>query len=247
MAAFKKLEMFDGFGDVERFIDRFDFAVNVDELPAAKEASYLAMHLSGAAFDVWKNMGESDKKDSSEIKKVLRNTYGVRRSAAWRAMTAYRVSAGQQLDSACEDLHKWAKIVIAGKDPASALAAVAFVEALPTHIAQKVRVLCGQSATKEEVVAAAKEVWDDGMCEVTALASRSAQRSARPRVESHELTSSNRWHRSFETPGEETRRCYGCGTIGHLRKSCTAECTHCGEKRHTRRYCQKTGNESGEL
>ena len=32
MAAFKKLESFDGTGDVERFIDRFEFAVTVDEL-----------------------------------------------------------------------------------------------------------------------------------------------------------------------------------------------------------------------
>ena len=135
MEAFKKLESFDGTGDVERFINRFEFAVTVDELEDKKVASYLAMHLSGPAFDVWKGMEASAKKDAAEIKEVLRNTYGIRRSAAWRAMTTYRIAAGQQLDSSCEELHKLAKIVTSGSDPTSTLTAVAFAEALPGQIA----------------------------------------------------------------------------------------------------------------
>ena len=82
MTAFKKLESFDGTEDVERFVDRFEFAVNVDELPDNKQASYLAMHLTGKAFDVWKGMTKSDQKDVGKVKEVLRKTYGIRRSAA---------------------------------------------------------------------------------------------------------------------------------------------------------------------
>ena len=154
MSAFKKLEAFDGTGDVERFIDRFEFAATVDDIEDDKAASYLAMHLHGAAFDMWKGLPDGDKHNAFVIKEALRTTYGVRKSAAWRAMTTYRIGAGQQLDAACKQLHKWAKIVTSGTDPASALATVAFVEALPTHIAQKVRVLCGQSATRLQVVTA---------------------------------------------------------------------------------------------
>ena len=52
MSAFKKLEVFDGTGDVERFIDKFEFAVTIDDLDDEKEASRLAMHVDGPAFDV---------------------------------------------------------------------------------------------------------------------------------------------------------------------------------------------------
>ena len=139
MSALKKLEMFNGTGDVERFIDRFEFAAEMDDVENEKVASYLVMHLSGMAYDVWKGMKNSDKRDEDEIEKVLCATYGIRKPVAWRAMTTYCIHVGQQHDSASEELYKWAKIVTAGENPASTLAAVAFVEALPVHIAQKVR------------------------------------------------------------------------------------------------------------
>ena len=176
IAAFKKLEVFDGSGDVERFIDRYEFAVTVDELETKKQASRLAVHLEGPAYDTWKGMEASDRTDVEKIKKVLRDTYGVRRSAAWKAMTTYRIGTGEQLDSACEQLHKWAKIVTQGTNPASSLAALAFVEALPSHIGQKVRVLCGQEATKEAAVAAAEDIWDDPQIEMVAAANRQINR-----------------------------------------------------------------------
>lgn len=244
MAAIKKLESFNGMEDVERFIDRFEFAVDVDEVASAKQASVLVMHLNGAAYDVWKGIPETDKKNVAKIKEVLRNTYGVRRSAAWRAMTAYRINAGQQLDSACEELHKWAKIVTAGKNPAATLTAVAFVEALPGHIAQRVRVLCGQSATKEEVVAAAKDVWDDAEFEVTAAVQNRPM--GRGFMNTQRRTSQRNVSPSSRTSGKETRRCFGCGMVGHLRRACTAVCARCGGKQHVEGFCQKLGNEIGE-
>ena len=238
MSALKKLEVFDGTEDVERFIDRFEFAATIDGIDHEKVASCLAMHLGGSAFDVWKGMENGDKNNVARIKELLRATYSVRKSAAWRALTAYRIGVGQKLDSACEELHKWAKIVIAGENPASSLAAVAFVGALPPQIAQKVRVLCGQSATREQVVAAAKDVWDDAASEVVASADWPAQRGRQTVLDAR--TSPRR------ESGKEARRCYGCGVRGHLRASCTAVCATCGGERHTERFCRKTGNELGE-
>ena len=242
MAAFKKLEMFDGTGDVERFIDRFEFAVAVDGLSKEKIPSYLAMHLSGPAFDVFKGMKDGTKEDAEEIKKVLRNTYGIRRSAAWRTLTTFRINTGQQLDSACEELHKLSKIVTFGKDPASTLAAVAFVEALPGPVAQRVRVLCGQFATKEQVVEAAKDIWEASDNEVTA-AVNSSQRRGQARSA---FNGEARRGPSSGASKAEMRRCYGCGLVGHLRRNCNAVCTKCGRSRHSERFCHSAGNESGE-
>ena len=238
MAAFKKLDSFDGTGDVERFIDRFEFAVTVDELDDKKVASYLAMHLSGPAFDVWKGMEDSTKKDAAKIKEVLRNTYGIRRSTAWRSMMTYRIRPVQQLDSACEELHKLAKIVTSGRDPASSLTPVAFVETLPGHVAQRVRVLCGQLATKEKVLEATKDIWDTSDSDVTA-AVNSVQRRG--------LSNSGKQRGPKTGASEgENRRCYGCGVVGHLRRNCASVCAKCGGTRHSERFCKRAGNELGE-
>ena len=65
--AMKKLETFDGTTDVERFLDRFDFAATVDKVTAAKQASQLVLHLTGSAFNVWKGLSEEDRKNCTQI------------------------------------------------------------------------------------------------------------------------------------------------------------------------------------
>ncbi len=153
---------------------------------------------------------------------------------AWRKLTSYKIEQGQSLDSSCEDLHKWSKVVTAaGADPAAALATVAFVEALPAHVAQKVRVLCGQQATKQQVIRAAKDVWDDAEIEVTAVApARSVQK-----------------HRPFQVSPATDRKCFGCDAVGHVVRHCPAVCSQCGRKRHTANKCKRdkaSGNYLGE-
>ena len=244
MAALKKLEMFDGTEDVDRFIDRFEFAVTVDEIETNKQASQLALHLGGSAFDVWKGMTTDDKKDVGRIKEALRTTYGLTRYAAWRKLTTYSINGGQ-LDSACEDLHKWTRIIAAaGPDPVSAIATTAFVEALPTPIAQKVRVLCGQGASRQQVVAAAKDVWEDNSelsdcTKVTATACRrQCQKSA---------VSVKRVERTNPTQQRSSPRCFGCRQKGHVVNECPTVCFKCGEKGHIARQCSRiSGNEDGE-
>ena len=57
MSAIKKLEKFSGVGCVERWIDKFEFALVVDEVTdATKCARLLAMNLESVAYDSWKGM-----------------------------------------------------------------------------------------------------------------------------------------------------------------------------------------------
>ena len=219
--------------------------MTVDELEEKKVASYLAMHLRGPAFDVWKGMKPGAKKDAAKIKETLRKTYGIRRSSAWRSMMTYRISAGQQLDSACEELYKLAQIVTSGtgSDPASTLTAVAFVEALPGHVAQRVRVLCGQTATKERVLEAAKDIWHVSDTDVTAAAVNPLQQ---PGLSTGASISKTRRGPTAGTAGSENRRCYGCGMVGHLRRNCRSVCAKCGGTRHSEHFCKSAGNELGE-
>ena len=128
----------------------------------------------------------------------------------WRKLTSYKIEQGLSLDSSCEDLHKWSRIVAAAaSNPAAALATVAFVEALPAHVAQKVRVLCGQQATKQQVIRAAKDVWNDTEVEVVATASaRSMQK-----------------RRVFQVSPATDRKCFGCDAVGHVVRHCPAVCS----------------------
>ena len=115
-------------------------------------------------------MEEYDRDDVDKIKKMLRDTSGMWKPVAWRAMINRRISPGQSLDAACEEFHKWAKIVAAGCNPVSEIATVAFIEALPTAVAQKVRILCRQTASRTEVLEATKDVWDSEIGEVVVAA-----------------------------------------------------------------------------
>ena len=210
-----------------------------------KQASQLALHLGEPAFDVWKGMTADDKKDVSKIKEALRTTYGLTRYAAWRKLTTYSINGGQ-LDSAYEDLHKWTGIVAAADaDPVSAITTTAFVEALPAAIAQKFRVLYGQGAHKQQVVAAAKDVWEDaGECsdgtKVTAMMlCRHYQDSSAAPIK----------HVDRATPIQQrsSLRCYGCRQRGHLINECPTVCFKCGKKGHIARQCSRvSGNEDGE-
>ena len=232
--AMKKLETFDGTTDVERFLDRFDFAATVDEVTVAKQASQLVLHLTGSVFDVWKGLSEEDRTNCATIKGALRATYGITRFMAWRKLTSHKIEQAQSLDSSCEDLHKWSRVVTAaGSDPAAALATVAFVEALPAHIAQKVRVLCGQQATKQQVIRAAKDIWDDAEVEVAAAA---PARNMQKRQASQISPATN-------------RKCFGCDAVGHIVRYCPAVCSQCGGRRHTADKCKRdkvSGNYLGE-
>ena len=59
----------------------------------------------------------------------------------WRALIGCWIEAGESLDQACEELHKWAGIVLTGDNPVSRLAMAAFVEALPVSVSQKMSVV----------------------------------------------------------------------------------------------------------
>ena len=105
------------------------------------------------------------------------------------------------------------------------------------HIAQKVRMLCGQSATREQVVTATKDVWDDAEIEMAAAANQLVQRDD-ANAEGCLVASNNRAALNSKR-AEETRRCYGCGVIGHLRSACAAVCAKCGGWRHTELFVER--------
>ena len=52
--ALKHVGNFTGDEDVERWLGRMELTLRIDEIPAARHADVLSLHLEGAAFDTWK-------------------------------------------------------------------------------------------------------------------------------------------------------------------------------------------------
>ena len=54
--ALKSVENYTGASDVERWIDRINLAMEVDEIDQKKSGRIFAMKLDDAAYDTWKKM-----------------------------------------------------------------------------------------------------------------------------------------------------------------------------------------------
>ena len=61
--ALKSVENYTGASDVERWIDRINLAMEVDEIDQKKSGRIFAMKLDDAAYDTWKKMKAEDQTD----------------------------------------------------------------------------------------------------------------------------------------------------------------------------------------
>ena len=71
MNALKKVAVFDGSAEIERWIDWMEFAIEIDDVPDNQKATVLSSNLDGPAYEVWKGMEKKDQKDAEKIKGVV--------------------------------------------------------------------------------------------------------------------------------------------------------------------------------
>ena len=91
--ALKHVGNFAGDEDVERWLDRMELALRIDEIPAARHADALALHLEGAAFDTWKG-----RKGCGNHKAELKAVFGLQRIDAWMlAVSSGSLASGERL------------------------------------------------------------------------------------------------------------------------------------------------------
>ena len=142
MKAMKKIENFSGDVDVERWIDRFELAVKIDDLKK-REAQVLSMHLSGAAYDTWKNLRSDQKEDATEIKTALRNAYGLRRSDAWHSALSTKAVMGESLDVVGEKIRKLVRVASSGaNDSMSYISGLILLDSLPRDSLSGIKLFC---------------------------------------------------------------------------------------------------------
>ena len=213
MKALKKISNFTGLEDVERWIDRFELAVEVDEL-ADKEGRILPMHLSDAAYDTWKNLPTEDKYKAEAIKTALRNAFGLRRADAWKQALTMRAVAGDSLDVIAESIRKLVNVASAGGDPIDYVHGLILLDSLPKSVRDQVVLHLGENLTFDEVLTAAKKIWPN-----------------KPELSACVGATKN------ESTKQRSVRCFGCDRLGHMRQECRVVCFRCGRKGHIMSRC----------
>lgn len=201
MNAVKQIGVFDGTEDIERWINRLEMALRIDEVPTNKHADVMAMNLRGPAYDTWKNLASVKQADAAAIKVALRDVFGLRRMEAWRrAVAPSSLMPGDMVDVVYDELRTLVTIATASAgaelaDPVGRMAACLLMERLPLAVRDQVLLHCGQHMKPEEVVACAKELLPNSRADVTVGAALD--------------------------DSAERRRCYRCNKVGHISRNCT--------------------------
>ena len=219
MRALKKVEAFDGSGDVERWIDRMEMAIELDE-EENKAAVIFSMNLSGSAYDTWKGLSDVERKDVDEIKKALRRVYGLRATDAWQSVLLKRTIGGDNLDVCAEGIRKLVNVTTNdATDPTDRISAMIFYFSLPANIQEQVAMALGDRFSFEEVVRCAKAIWP----------------SQADRLGAGGFTRTQKGNRMGYD--RDTKRCTCCGRSGHTRSDCRVRCFGCGRQGHMKKDC----------
>ena len=138
-------------------------------------------------------------------------------------------------------------IVTGGSPLPSQMAAVFLLDALPSRVAEQVRLQHGEDMELRCIVSCTKALLAGAQPqnESAAAAFSKEQRS---------ITSGGDYRRGVtKESGGAARsvRCFGCDRPGHVKRDCTVVCFRCHEKGHIRRNCQasvpeRPGNEREE-
>ena len=222
--ALKKVAVFDGSADIERWLDRLEFAMKIDNIPKDQQAAVLFSNLDGPAYDVWKGMDDSDQEDTKKIKAALRSVFGLRKMDAWIKATAPMMLApGDCVDAVFQELRRLLKTATAGFDPVNQIASCLLLQRLPPVVRDQVLLRCGKMLKPAEVLESAKQLLStasSGDFHVPNHSAMAATKQVRP---------------SNDDRGSS--RCGGCGRTGHQQNRCRVRCFHCKRVGHIARLC----------
>lgn len=206
MKLFKSLGKFNGSGNVDQWLNKFDVAMEIDEINE-KRHNYLIMLLDGPAFDVWQEMPEEKKKDVKKIKEELQRVFGTSRLSAWRLVKERQISNSENLEVASQEIRRNLRIAAAGADIPDALIAIMILDALPTSIREDVKVKLDNDFNSQDVIKVTQAYWSNDKIETIAVVKSNDKK----------CFSCGRYGHDKKTC---TTKCYNCNEIGHISRNC---------------------------
>ena len=223
--ALKRVAVCDGSDDIERWIDRLEFAIKIDDVPDDHKGAVFSSHLDGPAYDVWKGMDSTEQEDPEKIKAALREVFGLRRMDAWlKASAPVMLAPGDSVDVAFQELKRHIKTTTDGADPVSQIASCILLQRLPTPaVRDQVLLRCGDTLEPTEVLRCSKQLLSNTTRSDAYVTLRPVMAAAKGRGHGKEETG------SF--------RCGGCGRSGHQQEQCRVKCFRCSRVAHIARFC----------
>lgn len=234
------IKSYDGSGDVVQWIEKVELVAKLQKI--SNVAEFLPLFLTGPALAVYQQLDDSEKDNSSTIKRTLTGAFGLNPFQAYEQLTRKKWS-GEAVDAYLSEIRRLASLANVESET---LVKRAFIVGLPQKISRELRATAkveslGMDAilhkaraymaeyTEEHVVAVAGE--EHVVAAVAKRHTESFRNTSRQESRPGETTRCYRCngpHVMKDCPVNKGRRCWNCGNTGHMARDCTAESASSG-------------------
>jgi hypothetical protein len=125
---------YDGQGDIIQWLTKVELVAKLRGFTDL--AAVIPLFLEGAAFSVYNELGEEEKKSSDSVKKALTDAFSINAFQAYELFSKRKWCRGEPVDLFLTDLRKLARLAGISSD---AIIMRAFVVGLPTSVSGQIR------------------------------------------------------------------------------------------------------------
>lgn len=200
-------------GDFSDWIEKLELVANLQKIEDL--ISFLPLFLTGAAFAVYKQLSEEDKKDYPKLKAALLLAFGVNSYVAYEQLQRRMYQEGEAVDVYLADLKRL--VTLMGQTTPEPLLKCAFMAGLPSNISVQLKsVAAVETLDLNGLVTRARMMMSAGEGDMSCAAGVRRQKSC--------FSCNGKGHFANECPTKlklrRPRTCYSCGEVGHFAREC---------------------------
>lgn len=205
-------------GDFSDWIDKLELVAKLQKVEDLK--AFLPLFLSGSAFAVYKQLGDSEKNDYDKLKKALLTAFSVNCYSAYEELRARSLVDGETVDVYLADLRRLVALI--GQGNPEPLLKCAFVAGLPEHLAAQLKSIAAvEDLALHELVSRTRMMRSVNSTSgpATCALAQSSRDVKCYHCSGPHLARNCRVNKREHTVRREVR-CYNCDEIGHIRRNC---------------------------